>query len=485
MDNKKFTSQVTALILVNLMVKLIWIFFIERKVQISVGFESFGLYYSMFSVTLILGVINDPGLNNYLVQFLNRDKNNFTVRSQLFYVKTLLTGLYLFSTLVVAVSLGFDDYKLLLLLILYQILFSFLNYFRSFLKGYYLFKAEIFFSVLDKALVIVALLPILYFGNSFSWTVTFYLTAQLLAITLALIICIYYLYKKQIFVLGKQKDSFKLSDWQAVKHTLKQLAPFAVFAFLVLAYNKIDTVMLAKMLPNGNLQTGTYVGAYRFLDAASMLPILFATLLYPLLYKIAPDATKVGALLNNSLAALGPITITIAMASWFYRNALMAQLYGQNSSLELSLIFGLLMFSLPAVTIYYVFSSFFTANSNLNLLNSISAGGLAINIVLNFVLIPDYEALGAAISSLISFSLVAIAYVIFYHLKFKYPFPTWLWLKIFAFSLLLIILGYLIGGITQNWLLGFSSYLVTATILTIIFKFFDLKSIKNSINTKV
>ncbi|WP_017256899.1 oligosaccharide flippase family protein [Pedobacter arcticus] len=499
MDKKTFASQVTVLVLVNLLVKLIWIFFIERKVQITVGFQNFGLYYSIFSFTLILGVINDPGLNNYLVQYLNKGETHTNHISNLFYIKTFLAGLYVFISVSIGLLLGFNNYNLLGLLILYQVLFSLLTYLRSFLKGHQLLKSEIFFSVLDKGLFIIAFLPVLFFDNSFSWTVSFYVIAQIIALTLALILCTLHLYRKKIFVFGVQKSIPDLAT-QEVNHfppqqggfilgnekkaILKKIAPFAVFAFLVLAYNKIDTVMLAKMLPDGDMQNGVYVAAYRFLDAASMFPILFATLFFPVLCKIISDKKKTAELINNSIAVLMPITIIIAMASWFYRDHLMALLYAQNGGATLALIFGILMFSLPLVVIYYVFSTFFTASNRLRLLNLISAAGLAVNIGLNTLLIPKYQALGAALSSLASFFIIGLTYLIFYHVVFKHPFPKVIWIKIFALIVLLTALGYLTICIPQNWMSGFSLYLLLATLITGLLQFFDIRSIRYSLGSK-
>nr|WP_294898390.1 oligosaccharide flippase family protein [uncultured Pedobacter sp.] len=469
MNNKKFASQVTFLILINLLVKLIWIFFIERKVQLNVGFENFGFYYSVLNFTLILSAINDPGLNNYIIQYLSKGNPKKQAISELFHLKIILSALYLIISLSLSFLLGFKDFQLIGLLILYQILFSFLTYSRSFLKGYQLLKVEIFFSVFDKIILIIAFIPVLYFKSSFTFSINFYVIAQIIGLSVALISCVYYLYKKEISVFIKGKISLNLS-------IIKKIIPFALFAFLVLAYNKVDVVMLAKMLPNGNLETGTYVAAYRFLDAASMLPILFATLFYPVVCKLIADKNKIDDLIKNSLSVLLTLTIIIAMASWFFRTNLMQLLYAQAYSAKLALIFGILMFSLPLIAIYYIFSTFLTANNSLRQLNIISASGLALNIGLNLLLIPTYQSLGAAVSSLMSFLIIGIAYLVLYHIKFKNKFPLFLWFKFSGFILTLIMLGYFLNPIITNWMFGIVLYTFISIILAILFRFFDINS---------
>ena len=65
---------------------------------------------------------------------------------------------------------------------------------------------------------------------------------------------------------------------------LKKKLSFAVLILLMTFYNRIDTVMMERMLPEGenNIQAGIYAQAYRLLDATNMIAYLFAGLLLPL-----------------------------------------------------------------------------------------------------------------------------------------------------------------------------------------------------------
>lgn len=507
MNNKKFAGQVTALIALNLLVKFVWIFFIERKVQLMVGFEDFGIYYGIFNFALILSVINDPGLNNYLIQYLSKGENDSLVVSQLFFLKTVLSGFYVVVSLLVSLLLGFTDYQLLSLILVYQILFSFLNYCRGFLKAHQFLSTEIYFSVLEKSILIVGLVPILYFESGFAFTIVFFVGGQIVAVLLSLILCVFYLGRKEISVAGNL-DSSSIFLWKTERITtslpqeylwdnrrrrgtleqlncirtiFRKIAPFALFAFLVLAYNKIDAVMLSTMLPNGGLQTGIYVAAYRFLDAASMMPILFATLFYPVLCKIIADRNKIETLVDNSLSTLLSLTLIVALTSWFYRSFFMELFYNEKTSEQLSLIFGLLMFCLPLVVLYYVLSSFFTANNNLKLLNYVSLGGLLVNVCINFFLIPNYQALGATIGSVISFGLVGFAYLVVYYRYFKFSFQIFLWVKLFMFIGILVIIGCFFNNLTNYPILNCAIYLMFSVGFAFAFRFFDLKRLQSII----
>lgn len=472
---KKFAGQVSLLIVVNLIVKLLWIFFIERKIQLLVGFENYGLYYSIFNFTLILSIINDPGLSNYIIRFLASKNENLLQIANLFSLKILLSVCYLLLSLSLSFLSGYFNHQLVLILIGYQILWSFLVYLRGFLKGYQFLNAEVFFSILDKALLIITLIPLFYLNKNINWTINLYALSQLTAVFVSIIFCYFFLNKQKINILFN--INFRLNLF-----VLKPLMPFAIFAFLVLAYNKIDVILLQKLLPNGSLATGTYAAAYRFLDANNMLPILFASLFYPVVSKQIKEKKYIGNFIKPQLSFLMAISLIVCFGSWFYRENLMALFYGAKSSRELANIFGVLMFSAPLIVVYYVFSTVLTANNNLKILNIISAIGLVFNILLNMIIIPNYGALGAAITSFLTFLIIGLAEIYFYHRYFKSRDHLKIWLKVLLFGFLLTLLGNFIAYININEVVNFSLFIIIAILIALGLKLFDYKTFKRMLN---
>lgn len=474
--SKKFASQVVVLVLVNLIIKLIWIFGVERGVQIEVGFAEYGLYYSLFNFTFILSAISDPGLSNYLIRSLSTYKVNTNHYYSLFFLKLFLS----FAFFLMALSLGYlmgyrDDYfELLLLLSVYHFLWSFLIYLRGYLKALQLFNLETFFSVFDKLLLIALFLPFLYLKTDFINSIYFFAASQVIAVLVSLAICFFVLKSKGIVL-------FERLNFKPDFSVLKKVGPFAVFTFLVLAYNKIDTIMLEKMLINGQLETGIYAAAYRLLDASNMLPILFASLFYPIVSQnlaLKKDITKS---VNVSFEVLFSLSIIIAFACWFYKTELMFFLYGTKSSVYLAQIFGVLMFSSPLIVLFYIFSTVLTANQNLKGLNLISASGLLLNVLINLFLIPKHQALGAATSTLISLLWVGLAYAIYYHQYFKSSIKLGSIFKIIALIGLLLVTGYILTFTNLNWLLSLAIYIILAISYTLVLRLLSAKRIKNLI----
>ena len=469
--SKKFASSVIILVLVNVLVKFIWIFGVERGIQLQVGFENYGLYYSLFNFTAILSVIADGGLNNYVVNAVAQENQK---HRETFWLKIILSALYIFIAFVAGHVFGYPNsyFKLLFILSVYQMLWSLLTYLRAFLRGNQLFKAETIFSVFDKILLILLFIPLLYITDFIGVNVYFFAIIQVLAVFISLIACLIILLKNKIPVFSITGFNLKLS-------LVKEIAPFALFTFLVLAYNKIDSVMLEKMLVNGQKESGIYAAAYRLLDASNLIPILFASLFLPVLSKNLLKEKEIARLVKLSFETLMSWSITLSIACWFYRLDLMELLYGAESSDYLASIFGILMFSSPLIVLYYIFSTILTALNQMKILNVIAALGLVLNILLNLYLIPNYQAFGAAIATLISLTFVGFAYLYFYYRNLKKAIQIQQILKIICLAAMLCLSGFGLKHFEINWIISLSFFLILALFYTFMMKLVSIKSLFN------
>jgi O-antigen/teichoic acid export membrane protein len=70
--------------------------------------------------------------------------------------------------------------------------------------------------------------------------------------------------------------------------------------------------------------------------------------------------------------------------------------------------FQCLMLSFLSICLNFIFGTLLTANGNLRFLNISSLVGIIINVIVNFFLIPEYGALGAAFTAFITQSLISI-----------------------------------------------------------------------------
>ena len=199
---------------------------------------------------------------------------------------------------------------------------------------------------------------------------------------------------------------------------LKKSMPFALLILLMSVYYYSDAVMLERIHPNGELEAASYAQGYRFFMAANMIGYLFAGLLLPLFSRMLQENKKIEDLLFLSLKLIFGISVVIGLTGYCFKSEIINWRYGSvgASLTHASNAFGFLMLSFIAICTTYIFGTLLTAKGALKALNIMAACGVTINIALNLILIPDTGSEGAALASLITQVITAIAQV---YLAFK------------------------------------------------------------------
>jgi O-antigen/teichoic acid export membrane protein len=63
--NREFVLNVLFVLFINVLIKPIFIFGIDRTVQNTVGAETYGLYFALLNLTYLFQIINDFGIQNF------------------------------------------------------------------------------------------------------------------------------------------------------------------------------------------------------------------------------------------------------------------------------------------------------------------------------------------------------------------------------------------------------------------------------------
>lgn len=455
---KKFVTNLIILLFLNLLIKPFWILVIEPHVQDQVGNEAYGEYYALFNFSFLLNILLDFGITNFNNKNIAQNSHLLTKHfSSLFVLKLALALLYIAATIVVGLFIGYDVRltKLLLVLGFNQFLISLVLYLRSNLLGLHLFKTDALVSVLDRVIMIGIVGAMLWtnlFGGAldvmsfaYAQTVGYFATAAI-----------------AFFIVVSKTDALKLK-WNLPFSLmiLKKSFPFAVLVLLMTFYNRIDSVMLERLMPgkeavierkyeelkseqakrtapdaeldrqvarfeklslsNGPDQSGIYAKAYRLLDAVNMIAYLFSVLLLPMFSRMIKYNESVEQLTKLAFTLLATCAVVVAVGCAFYSKELMGALYADHIG-QASSVFTVLMCCFSAISTSYVFGTLLTANGNLRELNLMAAGGMVINILMNVLLISVFnmEATGAAISSLSTQMITAIAQVLIVQRKFRF-----------------------------------------------------------------
>jgi O-antigen/teichoic acid export membrane protein len=464
------------------LVKPFWILGIDRTVQNIVGAEDYGFYFVIFNFSFLFNILLDFGITNYnnrnIAQHHHLLNKYF---SSIVIIKLLLAVVFTVVTLSFGFLIGFnaDQMALLGVLCFNQFLLSFILYLRSNISGLLLFRTDSFLSVLDRVLMII-ICSVLIWGHvtSSTFQIEWFVYAQTSAYLLTAIIAMGVVVKKASF----RRLNW---NWPFFIMIIKQSFPFAVLVLLMTFYNRIDPVMIERLLPEklGEEQAGIYASAYRLLDASNMIAYLFSVLLLPLFSRMIKNKESVVQVMKLAATLLIIISSIVAFASHFYSYELMDLLYVAHVQ-ESSDVFRLLMFGYIAISTTYVFGTLLTANGNLKYLNIVAACGMLINLVLNLVLVPRLYAVGSAYASLVAQFTTALVQVILVQQIFKFKINYKFLVTILVFLAGLWFISYFSRLLFENWMYNIAIMLASSMLLAMGLGLLNLKGFVQILKSK-
>jgi len=402
---RKFLVNLAFLLFLNLLVKPFYIFGIDAEVQERVGPDEYGIYFALFSLSMLLNIFLDLGINNFNTRNIAQHSHLLEKHlSGILSVKVLLVGLYVAVLLIAALVLGYRDRAvyILLWLALNQSLTAYIQYMRSNLAGLHLFVQDSIISVLDRTILIGIMIYVLWggYGAGQAVQIEWFVYAQAMAYGLTALVV-------TLLVLRNAKWNGIRFSWPFAQMIIKRSAPFALLILLMTLYYRSDTIMLERMLPDGRFQAGVYAQGFRFLDAFNMICYLFAGLLLPLFSRMFKEKEDVSDLVWLGFRLMLGGALTIATIATFHGELIMSLRYAEHTN-ESGPAFTLLMWSFVCMALNYIFGTLLTAKGDLKFLNTVSATGMVVNICLNFLVIPTCGVWGVALTSLITQAVVAL-----------------------------------------------------------------------------
>lgn len=440
MRQKDFVFNIFLLLFLNLLIKPFWVLGIDVGVQNSVGAEQYGFYFAVFNFTFLFNMLLDMGITNFNSRNIARHNQLLTKHiSGILTLKLLLALVYIVITFLAAFIIGYEGLQLKILLwaAINQMLNSLILYLRSNISALLLFKTDGILSILDRLLMII-ICSVLLWGNVVPkpFKIEWFLYAQTAAYLMAVLVAL-------IIVLNKAKP-IRLS-WNVpfFRVILKKSFPFAILYLLMSFYNRIDSVMIERLLPDSiaSYQTGIYASVFRLLDALVMIAYLFSVILLPLFSKMLKNKENLIPIIKSSFSFLFFFAITAVVILITFRVPILELLYHDHIN-ESAEVFKVLLPCLIPISFTYIFGTLLTANGSMKLLNISALAGIGVNIIVNLILIPHLQAKGAAIASLSTQTVVCILQVIIAFRILKIPLNTIPYLKCVAYTSLLILCVY-------------------------------------------
>src|SRR5215213_4991882 len=391
MKSLAFFKGLSQMLVLNLLIKPAWIFFIDREVQNQVGHEVYGRYFAVFNLSYVLLFLTDAGLTNMVNQRIASHQP--ADPSHYWKLKLFFSFIYVAIAGLAGWITGLQQWSIFFYLISIQLLSSFFVFFRSIITAHQFFTADAWLSVVDKFLMILLCAGFIYapvvFGKITLWL---FLKIQLLCTAFAVLVSFLFVVRKQLLTGGIRENTFSV---------VKSIAPFAVIILLMSMHYRIDGFLLERIHSNGAYEAGIYASAYRLLDATNTVGYLAASFLVPFIARHRFQKKTIQEAVINTRHGLLFFGIGVACFSILFAPWIQELLYHTDTPYH-SKVIQLCVAALPAYLLVHVYGSALTAIARYKSFILILLISVLLNLVLNFILIPLYGAVGCCISALTS-----------------------------------------------------------------------------------
>jgi O-antigen/teichoic acid export membrane protein len=239
---------------------------------------------------------------------------------------------------------------------------------------------------------------------AFAWVITFEVAAGSLGLVVA--------YKSKIGPLGNWQGTLKRA-----RSLLKDSWPL-IFSFMaIVIYQRIDQIMIGEMV--GSEEVGIYSVAVRLAEVWIFIPTAVFWTVFPSIIKAKAVSDEQFYLqLQKFYNLMALLAYAVAIPVSFIAQWLVVALYGEAYARAGMMLIVLTWASL-FMNLEYARSAFLnTMNLNRIYLIAVVTGGI-LNVILNYILIPRYGGMGAAIASLIAYWFAAHGACFFFKPLFR------------------------------------------------------------------
>jgi O-antigen/teichoic acid export membrane protein len=181
-------------------------------------------------------------------------------------------------------------------------------------------------------------------------------------------------------------------------------APFALANTVGAVYQRIDNYLVA--LLRGTSAAGIYGASYRFQDMNIILPAALGQLA---LSEAAGRDPRTRLSIAKRIAAQSVLLALVpAIGISVFAQPLLVFLFGPRYASAAPIVVVLMLSTLPGAAAIGLQG--LTAVSDPRRFAAATAGSLAINVIANIILIPQFSGLGAAVANVISQTFLAVAF---------------------------------------------------------------------------
>jgi O-antigen/teichoic acid export membrane protein len=402
MDYKKekFLPYLLLLLIVNVIVKPIWVFGIDASVQQHIGNHGYGMYYSTLNLVLLGNILLDFGLSNSWVATNQTTAINYI---QIIKAKLLFSLIYILFIAIIAFIVGVPSVALCIPLVLLQIGNSFLMMYRFFLQGIGKNWLNVLASVFDRILAAIIIIAIITIPQFLSLSALSYSWVQCIAVLISILI-LFLIFKKELTVVGKL-------DTKQIRQLIKNAIPFATVLFLTTLLFRADVFFIKNLHPNAYEEVATYAYGFRILDALNNFGFLAGSYLFIFFIQNINDKKRI---FQNSkiITFIFLLCTSIAVVVlWFGGNTISNLLYHTYTYRILQIMLHCTI-AFAGCILFHIYGTLLIAAKQFTTISILLVASIIFMFVLHIIYTPAYGALAAAIITAVVQLCLGIACVV-------------------------------------------------------------------------
>ncbi|ASJ02093.1 peptide-binding protein [Thermococcus profundus] len=209
------------------------------------------------------------------------------------------------------------------------------------------------------------------------------------------------------------KIRFKPEAWLSL---LRKSYPFWLIGLFTLIYYRTDMVMLSLM--RGDYETGIYRAAYTLIEVSLFVPNIVVSTTMPSMARLwERDRKTLRILLKKSFQILGALGIAGTAGYYILAEWGVIIVFGEGFLYSASVL-RILAFAIPFMFMNSLFGSFLNATGRELTFTKITGFTALLNVMLNYFMILNYGASGAAVATVVSQGVASVlntVYLIYQH----------------------------------------------------------------------
>ncbi len=382
----KNTSYLTLALVFQKIISFTYFIILAR----SLGQESLGKYYLAISITTIFAIFIDLGLVNVLTREVAKNqKKAEKLLGNVLSIKVPLSFLAIIVTVITVFILGYSPFikQLVYISTISMVLDSFTTTFFSVSRGFHNLFFESLSAIFFQVIVMACGLLALSLG----------LDLRYIMLALAIASVCNFIYSFLILKLKIKLRIRFLYERICIKNLITLAWPFGAYAILQRLYTYLDTVLLSVFV--GERYVGIYQVPFKIIFALQFLPLAFTASLYPALsYYWLNNKEQLETTFIRAINYLIIISVPIIFGTIFLADKIV--LLFSDNFIEAVLPLQIIIISLFFIFLNYPIGSLLNACDKQKKNTQNMAITTVVSIILNVILIPKFNVLGASIAVL-------------------------------------------------------------------------------------